>query len=84
MKLLGYKDKFLLEGRSIVTRQTTADSEIRRLREDREKLVTALQTLFALLEDYAPGWYTQKHHDIASDALASAKGSTSPSSVRHR
>jgi hypothetical protein len=66
-----------------MTRYTTADSEIRRLREDREKLVTALQMLFALLEDYAPGWYTQEHRDIASDALASAKGSTLPS-VHHR
>jgi hypothetical protein len=43
----------------------------------------ALQTLFELLEGYAPQWYTQEHHDIAADALANAKKRRSPSSVRH-
>ena len=28
-----------------------------------------LEELFTLLEDYAPIWYTQKHHDRAVAAL---------------
>ncbi len=30
---------------------------------------TVLEELFALLEDYAPVWYQQKHHDRAISAL---------------
>jgi hypothetical protein len=30
---------------------------------------TALKELFALLEDYAPIWYTEEHHNLAFDAL---------------
>jgi hypothetical protein len=29
----------------------------------------ALQELYLLLEDYAPVWYTQEHHDRALRAL---------------
>ena len=29
----------------------------------------ALQELFVLLEEYAPMWYTQEHHDRALKAL---------------
>jgi hypothetical protein len=32
-------------------------------------LQTALQELYLLLEDYAPLWYTQEHHDLALRAL---------------
>ncbi len=28
-----------------------------------------LKELFQLLEDYAPAWYTQEHHDRAVEAL---------------
>lgn len=28
-----------------------------------------LEELFVLLEDYAPAWYTQEHHDRALHAL---------------
>ena len=30
---------------------------------------TVLEELFVLLEDYAPVWYTKKHHDRAMSAL---------------
>jgi hypothetical protein len=30
---------------------------------------TVLEELFVLLEDYAPVWYQQKHHDRAISAL---------------
>ena len=30
---------------------------------------TVLEELFILLEDYAPVWYTQEHHDRAIRAL---------------
>ena len=36
--------------------------EVRQLRE-------ALKMLYDLLEDYAPAWYTQEHHDKAEAAL---------------
>jgi hypothetical protein len=67
-----------------MTRHTTANSESRKVRNDQDKLVTALQTLFDLLEDYAPRWYTKKHRDLVSDALASATGRRSRSSLRGR
>jgi len=66
-----------------MSQNITANSDIRRLMDNQEKLVTAVHTLFELLEHYAPQWYTQKHHDIAADALASTKKRRSPSSVRH-
>jgi hypothetical protein len=31
---------------------------------------TALKILFELLEDYAPVWYTEDHHNLAVDALS--------------
>ena len=46
-----------------MTRHTTANGKTRKVRNDQEKLVTALRTLFDLLEDYAPHWYTQEHHE---------------------
>jgi hypothetical protein len=30
----------------------------------------ALKILFELLEDYAPVWYTEEHHNLAAEALA--------------
>ena len=36
---------------------------------NQERLVHALTRLYELLEEYAPTWYTQKHHDIADGAL---------------
>jgi hypothetical protein len=67
-----------------MTQRSTANSDVRKLREDQRKLVTALKTLFDLLEDYAPHWYAQEHHDIASDALASVSRRKSPSPFSHR
>jgi hypothetical protein len=51
--------------------------------DSQQKLVRALQMLFDLLEDYAPRWYTEEHHNYACDALASAKRSRSRLSLRH-
>ena len=45
-------------------------SEIEPVKADQGRLIGALQTLFDLLEDYAPSWYTQNHHIEAATALA--------------
>ena len=47
--------------------------ELPRLRENRKKLNEALKTLFDLLEEYAPLWYTKEHHDQAKAAIACNK-----------
>lgn len=39
---------------------------------DRVRLADALSELHRLLEDYAPSWYTQKHHEKAVAALRAA------------
>ena len=57
-----------------MARNTTANSEVRKLRNKQKKLVSALQALLDLLEAYAPRWYTQEHHDVAFEALAIAEG----------
>lgn len=36
---------------------------------DRQRLVDALADLHQLLEEYAPSWYTQEHHEKAESAL---------------
>jgi len=41
----------------------------------------ALKLLFELLEDYAPVWYTEEHHNLAVDALTQA-GEYLPTSPR--
>jgi hypothetical protein len=41
------------------------------------KLQEALQMLYDLLEEYAPSWYTEEHHDKAEAALRSAKNEVS-------
>jgi hypothetical protein len=46
------------------------DPEIKQLRDNQRKLAAALQTLFGLLEEYAPLWYTEEHPDKAVAALA--------------
>ena len=38
-----------------------------------ERVVRALTLLYELLEQYAPSWYTQKHHEIAEAALSDLK-----------
>lgn len=44
--------------------------EIKQLKANQKRLMTTLQTLFDLLEQYAPRWYTQEHRDKAIAALA--------------
>jgi len=39
------------------------------LETDRSRLEDALRTLYELLEEYAPTWYTRAHHDKAVNAL---------------
>lgn len=36
---------------------------------DRASLASALEQLHRLLEDYAPTWYTEKHHETARAVL---------------
>jgi hypothetical protein len=56
---------------TMVPRTPTGNqAELAKLRENQKKLVQALQRLFHLLERYAPSWYTEEHHDIASAALS--------------
>ena len=40
---------------------------------NQEQLVQTLAQLHQLLEDYAPTWYTQEHHEIAEAALQSLR-----------
>jgi hypothetical protein len=37
------------------------------------KVREALKMLYDILEDYAPSWYTEEHHDKAGTALGSLK-----------
>jgi hypothetical protein len=41
------------------------------------KLREALKMLYDLLEQYAPSWYTEEHHDKAEAALRFAKNDVS-------
>lgn len=38
-----------------------------------QPLSHALTFLYKLLEEYAPSWYTQRHHEIAESALNDLK-----------
>jgi len=40
---------------------------------ERGRLEDALAELHNLLEEYAPSWYTEEHHDKAESALRSVK-----------
>ena len=40
---------------------------------DRARLADALTELHRLLEEYAPSWYTQKHHEKVQAALRSGR-----------
>jgi len=51
--------------------QATVGTDERRA--NQEKLAIALRMLFDLLEEYAPLWYTQEHHDTVCAALASSR-----------
>jgi hypothetical protein len=44
-------------------------SSVPRSKTDRSRLLDTLRTLYDLLEQYAPSWYTQQHHDKAAAAL---------------
>ena len=41
------------------------------------KLREALKTLYDLLEEHAPSWYTEEHHDKAEAALRFVKNDVS-------
>jgi len=56
------------------TLQSKAESSFSSLQEnatpsERTSLVEALSELQDLLEEYAPSWYTEKHHRKAESAL---------------
>lgn len=40
---------------------------------DRTRLVDALSQLHDLLEEYAPSWYTEQHHEQVTAALDAEK-----------
>jgi hypothetical protein len=40
------------------------------IRENQKQTRDALETLFELLEEYAPAWYTEEHRQQALAALA--------------
>jgi len=57
-----------------------SQNEEARIRDRSEVLVSnalgeALAELFDLLEQYAPSWYTEKHHEKAARALQMVKKS---------
>jgi hypothetical protein len=45
------------------------EDEVVELRNSQRELLRALQILFDLLEQYAPSWYTEEHHNQALAAL---------------
>jgi hypothetical protein len=45
------------------------DGRLRTAIETETRLFGALKSLFDLLEDYGPVWYTNHHHDRAKTAL---------------
>ena len=58
------------------TQAKTNLSSLRRPNDDtseRARLVEALSDLHSLLEEYAPGWYTEEHHRKAELALHAGK-----------
>lgn len=44
-------------------------AEVLKLRRKEKQLREALKMLFDLLEEYAPTWYTEEHHENAGVAL---------------
>lgn len=65
-----------------VLRQGITNPEASNPTHAQDSLVDALKVLFDLLEDYAPPWYTQEHHDRVCNALSGAGKHSSPSTVR--
>ena len=45
------------------------DGRLRTAIQDENRLYGALKSLFNLLENYGPIWYTKHHHDQAKTAL---------------
>ena len=45
------------------------DCEVGKQNENEAELLAALEMLFELLEEYAPVWYTEEHHNKAVAAL---------------
>jgi hypothetical protein len=46
-----------------------ANAELLRLRQHRQELVEALQSLSHLLDEYAPTWYSEEHRELTVAAL---------------
>jgi hypothetical protein len=49
------------------------DFDTVKLRENQKEVRDALETLFNLLEDYAPMWYAEEHHQQARSALSARR-----------
>jgi hypothetical protein len=47
----------------------TLECNVGKQHENEAELIEALKMLFDLLEEYAPTWYTEEHHDRAASAL---------------
>jgi len=59
--------------RTLKSKKTTGPSQLLNYKFegelDRARLVDALSELHDLLEEYAPSWYTEEHHDKAMAAM---------------
>ena len=51
------------------TEYESLECESDRVGQEQEQTLDALRTLFDLLEEYAPAWYTEEHHRKALSAL---------------
>lgn len=55
--------------RAMARRVAGEKAEVLKLRRKEKQLREALKMLFDLLEEYAPTWYTEEHHENAGVAL---------------
>jgi hypothetical protein len=53
-----------------------ANAELLRLRQHRQELVEALQSLSHLLDEYAPTWYSEEHRELTVAAQVDAQRGT--------
>lgn len=53
----------------------SADTYTTELELQRAQLTEVLEEMFLLLEEYAPTWYTERHHDDVETVLNRVRGS---------
>jgi hypothetical protein len=66
------------EVRDVAVGARTAEEYSNELQLQRTLLTEVLEELYLLLEDYAPAWYTEFHHERAKAVLASMRKSENP------